>query len=53
MAILGYAIFAMFTDSYIMTFLTDTMIGKIMIIIDIIIITFVLSYMAAIKAKSL
>lgn len=53
MAILGYAIFAMFTDAYIMNFLTDTLIGKIMIIIDIVIITFVLSYMAAIKAKSL
>jgi len=49
----GYAIFTTLVDPYIMNFLLNTFIGKIMLIADIVIVTWVLSYIAAIKAKSL
>ena len=51
--IIGYAIFATLFDPFILSFLTTTFWGKIMLIGDIVIVAFVLSYLASIKAKSL
>lgn len=48
--ILGYAVFSIWLDGYIRHFLTST-VGMLMIIIDVFVVTLVLSYMAAIKAK--
>ena len=51
--IIGYAAFAAFWDPFIFEFLTTSDLGKLMLVIDIVIVAFVLSYMASIKAKSL
>lgn len=51
--IVGYAIFTTLLDPFIMNFLINTFFGKLMLIIDIVIVAWVLSYIAAIKAKSL
>lgn len=51
--IMGYAIFTTLIDPFIMNFLINTFLGKLMLIIDIVIVAWVLSYIAAIKAKSL
>lgn len=51
--ILGYAIFTTLVDPFIVTFLTKNLFGKLMLIGDIVIVAWVLSYMAAVKAKTL
>lgn len=51
-AIIGYAIMSMFIDSWIRNFIFSPA-GVIMIIVDIVIVTVVLNYMAVIKSKSL
>jgi Flp pilus assembly protein TadB len=51
-AIIGYAIMSMFIDSWIRSFLFSSG-GIVMIVVDIIIVTVVLNYMAVIKSKSL
>lgn len=51
--IIGYGVFATIWDPFIFQFLTGTFWGKLMLIIDIVIVAFVLSYMASIKSKSL
>lgn len=48
-----YALFSTMMDPFIRHFLANTTTGKLMIIIDIVIIAWVLSYLASIKSKSL
>lgn len=49
--IVGYVLYAMWTDAYINNFIMNTAAGWFMIVFDIFLITTVLSYMAAIKAR--
>lgn len=49
----GYAISSSLVDSYILHFLTKTTIGHMLVLLDLVIVTGVLAYIAAIKAKSL
>ena len=51
--IVGYAIFSTVFDPFIFQFLTQNAFGKLLLIGDIVIFAFVLSYLASIKAKSL
>ncbi len=51
--ILGYAVFSMLFDDFIYRFITETEFGKCLILFDIVLVAFVLSYLATIKAKSL
>ena len=51
--IAGYAIFSTVFDPFIFQFLTQNAFGKLLLIGDIVIFAFVLSYLASIKAKSL
>lgn len=51
--IIGYAVFATVWDPFILHFLTGTFFGKIMLVGDIVVVAFVLSYMASIKSKAL
>lgn len=51
--IIGYGIFSALLDPFILEFLTQNSFGKLLLIGDIVIIAFVLSYLASIKAKSL
>ena len=51
--IIGYGIFATVFDPFIFTFLTQNFFGKLLLIGDIVIVAFVLSYLASVKAKSL
>lgn len=51
--IVGYGLLATLFDPFIFKFLTQNFIGKVMLIGDIVIVAFVLSYLASIKAKSL
>lgn len=51
--IIGYGIFSTLFDPFIFKFLTQNFLGKCMLIGDIVIVAFVLSYLASIKAKSL
>lgn len=51
-AIVGYALFAMFMDDWIRGFMFSA-VGTVFIIVDILIVTIVLNYMAVIKAQSL
>lgn len=51
--ILGYGIFSALFDEFILQFLTQNYFGKCLLIGDVVIVAFVLSYMASIKAKSL
>ncbi len=51
--IIGYGVFSALLDPFILEFLTQNSFGKLLLIGDIVIIAFVLSYLASIKAKSL
>lgn len=51
--IAGYVVFAIFMDKYLAVFLMRSMVGKVLIIIDIAAIAWVLTYIASIKAKTL
>lgn len=51
--IIGYGVFSALFDPFILQFLTQNYIGKCMLIGDIVVVAFVLSYLASIKAKSL
>lgn len=51
--IIGYGVFSALLDPFILEFLTQNAFGKLLLIGDIVIIAFVLSYLASIKAKSL
>lgn len=51
--IAAYGFFSALFDPFIFQFLTTTGFGKFLLILDVVIIAFVLSYMASIKAKSL
>lgn len=51
--ILGYGIFSTLFDPFIFQFLTQNFFGKCLLIGDIVVVAFVLSYLASIKAKSL
>lgn len=51
--IAGYCIFATATDPFLANFFTNGIIGKLLIVLDIVGIAFVLAYIASIKAKSL
>ena len=51
--IIGYGVFSALFDPFILRFLTQNYFGKCMLIGDIVIVAFVLSYLASIKAKSL
>ncbi len=51
--ILGYSVFSMLFDPFIFYFITEHTFGKLLIVFDIILVAFVLSYIAAIKAKAL
>lgn len=51
--IIGYAVFSAMLDPFILEFLTQNSFGKLLLIGDIVVIAFVLSYLASIKAKSL
>lgn len=51
--IVGYALFSALLDPNILYFLTHLFIGKVLVVVDIVIVAWVLSYMAAVKAKSL
>ena len=51
--IIGYGVFSALLDPFILEFLTQNTFGKILLIGDIVVIAFVLSYLASIKAKSL
>lgn len=51
--IIGYGVFSALLDPFILDFLTKNAFGKLLLIGDIVIIAFVLSYLASIKAKSL
>lgn len=51
--IIGYAVFATLWDPLIFQFITQYTAGKIMMLVDIVIVAFVLSYMASVKAKAL
>lgn len=51
--IAGYAIFSVFTDGFLAHFFLNTTLGKILIVVDLLIIAFVLAFIASIKAKLL
>ena len=51
--IIGYGVFSALLDPFILEFLTQNAFGKCLLIGDIVVIAFVLSYLASIKAKSL
>lgn len=51
--IVGYAVFSALFDPFIFQFLTQNYFGKCLLIGDIVVVAFVLSYLASIKAKSL
>lgn len=51
--IIGYGVFSALFDPFILEFLTQNTVGKCMLIGDIVIVAFVMSYLASIKAKSL
>lgn len=51
--IVGYCIFAIAMDKYLAMFLMRSVVGKVLIIIDIAAVAWVLTYIASIKAKSL
>ena len=51
--ILGYAFFSTLFDPFIFSFLTTNYFGKIMLVADIVVVAFVLSYLVSIKAKTL
>lgn len=51
--IIGYGVFSALLDPFILEFLTQHTVGKCLLIGDIVVIAFVLSYLASIKAKSL
>lgn len=49
----GYIVFVVFKDPFLRHFITQTFIGKILIIADIVLIAVVLGYLSSIKAKTL
>lgn len=51
--IIAYAVFSALLDPFILQFLTQNSFGKCLLIGDIVVVAFVLSYLASIKAKSL
>lgn len=51
--IIGYGVFSAVLDPFILEFLTQNTFGKCLLIGDIVVVAFVLSYLASIKAKSL
>lgn len=51
--IIGYGVFSAVLDPFILEFLTQNVFGKFLLIGDIVVVAFVLSYLASIKAKSL
>lgn len=51
--ILFFAFYMVSTDAYFYTFFTESSLGKVLIIVDIIIIAAVLAFISAVKAKSL
>jgi len=51
--ILGYALMSMVIDSFFVHFFMETLIGRVLIITNIVIVAAVLAYMASIKAESL
>lgn len=51
--IIGYAFFSTLFDPFIFQFITTNAFGKIMLIADIVVVAFVLSYLVSIKSKSL
>ena len=51
--IIGYGVFSAVLDPFILQFLTQNAFGKCLLIADIVVVAFVLSYLASIKAKSL
>lgn len=51
--IAGYGLFSIFTDAFLADFFLNNPFGKILILTDIVIITFVLAFIASIKAKLL
>lgn len=51
--IVAYAIFSVLLDPFIFTFLTTNFWGKVLVVVDIVIVAFVLSYLVKIKSKTL
>ena len=51
--ITAYAFFAMFTDDFMRHLFTNTLIGNILIIVDVVLVTSVLAYLTSIKSKFL
>jgi Flp pilus assembly protein TadB len=51
--IIGYGVFSALLDPFIFEFLTQHSVGKMLLIADIVVVAFVLSYLASVKAKSL
>lgn len=51
--IAGYGLFSIFTDAFLADFFLNNPFGKILILADLVIITFVLAFIASIKAKLL
>lgn len=51
--ILGYIAFTVLTDKFIITFLTKSFYGKLLVVIDIFLVGWVMSYLAKIKSENL
>lgn len=51
--IAGYALFSVYSDPFLAEFFTNSMFGKLLILIDVVAVTAVLAYIASIKAKLL
>lgn len=51
--IAGYGMFTIWTDPFMRNFFTNTTFGKVLLILDLVLVTLVLAYISSIKSKSL
>lgn len=49
--IMGFGLFSVFTDPYMYNFFLNTFLGKVFIVADLVLVAFVLSYIAGVKSK--